>query len=180
MAEIQRVMIVGCAGAGKTTLAKQLGELLDLPAIHLDLHHFDSDWKPFPREQLIAVSSKFARAERWVIDGNLSSTMPERIERADLVVFLDLSTARCVWNIFKRRWKYGNGQHPSGFFVRLRPEFLRWVLTFRKNETPKLRRLLAEYGHDTRIVTVTSHRQTAELVASLEASLRTGSGPAPE
>ena len=37
---MQRVAIIGSCGAGKSTLAKSLGEKLDLPVIHLDAHYW--------------------------------------------------------------------------------------------------------------------------------------------
>ena len=33
---MERVMIIGCGGAGKSTLARKLGEKTGLPVVHLD------------------------------------------------------------------------------------------------------------------------------------------------
>jgi adenylate kinase family enzyme len=34
----KRIAIIGCCGAGKSTLARILGEKLNLPVIHLDAY----------------------------------------------------------------------------------------------------------------------------------------------
>ena len=33
---MRRIMIIGCGGAGKSTLARQLGGITGLPVVHLD------------------------------------------------------------------------------------------------------------------------------------------------
>jgi adenylate kinase family enzyme len=40
----ERVLIIGCAGAGTTTLSKQLSKKLQLPMIHLDKHFWNKSW----------------------------------------------------------------------------------------------------------------------------------------
>src|SRR5262249_60003336 len=42
---MRRVMVVGCAGAGKTTLARSLAARLRLPLIHLDFHFWRAGWQ---------------------------------------------------------------------------------------------------------------------------------------
>ncbi|CAN5686044.1 hypothetical protein BH24CHL4_BH24CHL4_24990 [soil metagenome] len=41
---MQRVTIVGSAGLGKSTLARRLGTLLDLPVAHLDTLYWQPGW----------------------------------------------------------------------------------------------------------------------------------------
>jgi len=33
---MERIVIIGCPGSGKTTLAKELGEKLNITVVHLD------------------------------------------------------------------------------------------------------------------------------------------------
>lgn len=58
-------MIIGCGGAGKSTLAGELGEILALDAYHLDAPFWKHDWvrvsKDEPRCKIIEFLNKRAR-----------------------------------------------------------------------------------------------------------------------
>ena len=41
---MQRVMIIGQPGAGKSTLARQVGDRLGLPVVHIDHIHWQAGW----------------------------------------------------------------------------------------------------------------------------------------
>ncbi len=41
---MRRVMVIGCAGAGKTAFASRLAKQLELPIICLDLHFGRPGW----------------------------------------------------------------------------------------------------------------------------------------
>jgi adenylate kinase family enzyme len=65
-----RVAILGPGGAGKTVLARKLGELLDLPITHLDQLRYGADWNIIPEAEFVAAQRELIVGERWVIDGN--------------------------------------------------------------------------------------------------------------
>ena len=41
---MKKIMIIGCCGSGKTTLAKKLSNKLNLPLIHLDKLNWRDNW----------------------------------------------------------------------------------------------------------------------------------------
>ena len=48
---MERVIIIGCGGAGKSTLARALGEKTGLPVIHLDqIWWGPGNWQHMERE----------------------------------------------------------------------------------------------------------------------------------
>ncbi|UQN05318.1 AAA family ATPase [Deinococcus sp. QL22] len=99
---IQRVLIVGSPGAGKSTLAKKLATRTGLPLIHLDELYWNPGWikvEPAVWQQRLAEA---LAAERWILDGNFSTTLRERALRADLVVFLMPPRLLCLWRAFWR------------------------------------------------------------------------------
>ncbi|HJT03541.1 MAG TPA: hypothetical protein VJ757_07915 [Pseudonocardiaceae bacterium] len=69
------VLVVG-SGAGKTTLARQLGALLDLPVVHLDQHYWRPGWIPTERDAWSARGTSLAGADRWVIDATTPAPCP--------------------------------------------------------------------------------------------------------
>ena len=97
---MRRVAIVGTPGAGKSTLARELGARAGLPVIHLDQHHFLPGWQRRSDEEWARIAEDLLAGERWVMDGAFA--MEEAVERADTIVFLDFSRARGYLRSMKR------------------------------------------------------------------------------
>lgn len=88
-----RIAIIGYTSSGKSSLARDIGRALDLPAHHVDLMHHQpgTQWQPRPTEEYVRLHAEAIRGERWVIDGSYTATMPERLERATSVIWLNMS-----------------------------------------------------------------------------------------
>lgn len=48
---MEKILIIGGNGCGKTTLACQLAERLSLPLVHLDALYWGDNWQPVPEER---------------------------------------------------------------------------------------------------------------------------------
>ncbi|TRW16923.1 P-loop NTPase family protein [Glacieibacterium frigidum] len=99
-----RICILGPSNSGKSTLAAAIGRARGLPAVHLDqLQHLPgTDWVQRPEAEFGALHDAVIAGERWVIDGNYSRLLPQRLERATGIIALDLSTARSLWRYVRR------------------------------------------------------------------------------
>lgn len=87
---MQRIVIVGPSGSGKSTLGKTLSNKLGIPVIHLDSLFFKAGWVEIEKEELVEKVTQFiAVNEKWIIEGNYSSTLPIRLEHCDQAIFLD-------------------------------------------------------------------------------------------
>jgi adenylate kinase family enzyme len=91
-----RVMIVGSAGAGKSTLARALARRTGLPLVHLDALYWQPGWVETPRPRWREVQREALAGERWIADGNYGGTL-ERLALADVVVLLEYSRWICLW-----------------------------------------------------------------------------------
>ena len=102
--DARRVVVIGRAGAGKTTIALRIGDLAGLPVIHLDRLSWGPDWVEVDRGLFDHRQAEAIAGDAWVIDGGYlqSSGWPERLRRADLVVVAEAPLPVCLWRIVRR------------------------------------------------------------------------------
>ena len=152
---MERIVIIGCGGAGKSTLARQLGEKLDIPVVHLDKLFWKPGWVEVPKEEFDELHRQELSKDKWIMDGNFNRTMPERIARCDTVIYLDFSRLACLMGVIKRvLTTYGTVRPDMGEGCpeRIDFEFLKWVWNYNKNKRERNYRLLNEAEHAETIV----------------------------
>ncbi len=100
---MKKVAIFGNTGGGKSTLARQLAEVTNLPLHSLDKVKFRAGGEEVPHEEYLSVHSKLIEQEAWIIDGFgcVPSTW-ERIAAADTLVYLDLPVFLHAYWVTKR------------------------------------------------------------------------------
>ena len=166
---MERVMIIGCGGAGKSTLARQLGEKTGLPVVHLDKLFWTPGWVSLSREEFDKVHREAIVQEKWIIDGNFDRTMPERIRRCDTVVYLDFSRFTCLLGVAKRiLTTYGKVRPDMGEGCpeRFDWEFLQWVWNFNGSKREKNYRLLDQCC-DKEIYILKNRREVKRFLAQI-------------
>ena len=102
----RRICILGPSNSGKSTLAVAIGRARGLPVVHLDrLRHLpDTDWHLREQAAFIALHDRAIAADAWVIDGNYSIGLKQRLARATGVIVLDISAGRSLWRYLRRCW----------------------------------------------------------------------------
>ena len=152
---MERIVIIGCGGAGKSTLARQLGEKLGLPVVHLDKLFWRPGWVQVSQEEFDRLHRQELARDKWIIDGNFNRTMAERVARCDAIIYLDFSRFSCVFGVFKRiLTTYGTVRPDMGEGCpeRFDWEFLQWVWNYNKNKRERNYKLLNEAEHAETIV----------------------------
>ncbi|MBM7693998.1 adenylate kinase family enzyme [Peribacillus deserti] len=145
---MKKIMIIGCGGAGKSTLAKRLAEQLNIPVYHLDAYFWKKGWIATPRAEWTGVIQNIIARDSWIMDGNFGSTMDMRIKEADTVIFLDFPTLQCLYGVISRRIKYHGKTRPDmaeDCPEKLDWEFISWVASYKKQRAPKIRENLAGF-----------------------------------
>jgi adenylate kinase family enzyme len=98
----KRILLLGCPGSGKTTLAKLLGPILNIQLFHLDDYYWKEDGTCPEEDKWLETLCSFAMRESWIIEGNHLSAFEMRIKRADSVILLAPTTRVCLWRVLKR------------------------------------------------------------------------------
>ena len=146
---MQRILVIGSPGAGKSTLAHALARRTGLPLHHLDRMHWLPGWVERDRAEGLDAVRQVLAQDRWIIDGNYGSSLPLRLERADTVVWLDYPTWLCLGRALKRWWQYRGQSRPDmteGCDERLNLEFLLYIAQFRSAWRQRNADALARFG----------------------------------
>ena len=152
---MKRVLIIGCGGAGKSTLARQLGEKTGLPVVHLDKLFWKPGWVESGKEEIDRVILEEIAKPQWIIDGNYNRTLQQRAARCDTIIYLDFSRFACLRGVMKRvLTTYGTVRPDMGEGCpeRFDLEFLKWVWNYNRNKRERNYRLLNEATHAETIV----------------------------
>jgi adenylate kinase family enzyme len=145
---VDRVAIVGSGGAGKSTLARSLGERTGIPVFHLDQVFWHPGWVETPRDEWRQVQLDLLAGDRWIADGNYGGTFDARFERADTVVVLALSRWRCVPRVLRRSiTNRGRSIQAEGCPERVDLAFVRWVWRYGTDSRPRLDAAIARHPH---------------------------------
>jgi adenylate kinase family enzyme len=167
---VRRVLVIGSGGAGKSALARRLGERLGLPVLHLDALYWRAGWVPTPGDEWARRVGELVRRDAWVMDGNYGGTLDARLAACDTVVFLDLPRRVCLWRVVRRALRHRGRTRPDmapGCPERLTPAFLRWVWEYPRRRRPEVLRRLAALRPDQRAVVLRSAAAVERFVADL-------------
>lgn len=150
---MQRVLVIGPCGAGKSTLAKTLGLKLALPVFHMDQLNWRRGWVESSKDEIREKLGFIVASDRWLIDGTYGGTLTERLERADTVVYLDYPIHLCVTRLLKRIWTYRGRSRPDmpeGCPERFDLGFLFYLM--RWNSGPRIRMETKLKGHEHKVI----------------------------
>ena len=101
---MKRIWIVGTTGSGKTTLAKFLGNALNIPVYHRDNISWDNKGVDIPEEKQIEIIQEITGKEKWIFEGCLfsASRLDGRLENGDTIISLHINKYICLFRAWRR------------------------------------------------------------------------------
>ena len=172
--EPMKIAIIGYAGAGKSTLARQLGQLYGCAVLHLDSVHFSAGWQERADTDAKREVAAFMQQSSWIIDGNYSNFyQAQRLAEADKIIFMNFPRRTCLAAALKRNKMYKGHTRPDmadGCLEKIDAEFIRWILIDgrRKKQRRRYADIAAQYQD--KITILKNHRDTAACLQALQSS----------
>lgn len=99
---LRTIAIVGTSGSGKTYFGQRIAKNMSLPFTDLDDLFFLPNWVIREEQDFIEDVKQVVKTDRWVIAGNYSIARSHIWSEADLVVWVDYSFARTLWQLLLR------------------------------------------------------------------------------
>ena len=168
--KMSKVVIIGNAGGGKSTLSKKLARAKCLPVYAVDKHQWKPGWQPVSKTDVRDSLNSLLTNDRWIIDGwGPWDCIVRRFQQSDTIVFVDFPLWVHLWWAAKRQirafflpWTIDK---PKGCSLRsVTVRMFRVILAINKDLTPKLRTLVAQHEKDKDVFHITSRKDLREFV----------------
>lgn len=140
---MNRIIVIGSPGSGKSTFSRRLAEQTGLPLHHLDMIKHRPDRTTISSEEFDKRLKAVLERESWIIDGNYQRTIEIRLQYCDTVFLFDLPLEVCIEGVMARVGK----KRPDMPWVEeeLDDEFRQWIEGFPTQKLPQIYKLLDSY-----------------------------------
>ena len=162
---MQKVIVIGCPGSGKTTFSEKLHDITDLPLYYLDAIWHKPDKTHISRENFDKSISEIFNVSEWIIDGNYNRTIEMRLQECDTVFLFDLPSEVCIQGATDR---LGKGRYDLPWIEKeLTPSFKQSIVEFPFNSLPIIYELIEKYRKGKQVIVFKSREDADEFLKSI-------------
>ena len=172
---MNRIIVVGSSGAGKTTLAKGLSLKLGLPHYELDSFFHQKGWQPLDNDEFKARVNEVTGQPGWIVCGNYFTKLggKEYWSKADTVIWCDYSFplvfSRLLRRTLKRTvtkqelWNENKEGFITNFFTR--ESVLLWMMRVWNEQKRRYETIFKQNKlNDTQLIRLKSPKETARFL----------------
>ena len=154
---MEKVIVIGSPGAGKSTFARKLRDKTGLPLYYLDMLYHNPDKTTVSRDEFDARLTEILESDQWIIDGNYQRTIPLRFEKCDTVFFFDVPLEECLEGATAR---IGTKREDMPWVEEVfDEEFKQYIIDFPKDQLPVICDLIDKYKNDKEIIVFESRAE---------------------
>ena len=162
---MNKAIIIGCPGSGKTTFAEKLQKCTDLPLYYLDAIWHKPDKTHIPREEFDQRIAEIFETPKWIIDGNYKRTIEMRMKQCDTVFLFDLPVEMCLQGVTDR---VGKERYDLPWLeTQVDPEFRQFIEDFPKDTLPYIYELIKKYKDEKSVIIFKSREEADEFIEKL-------------
>lgn len=174
---MRRIVIMGSTGAGKTTVGKELFDILDIPFIELDSLFWLENWLSSPKDAFVKQVTMYANTDTWIMDGNYESVRKIIWSRADTLVWLDypfhIILARLVKRIINRATTkevlWGTNTDNGWVHLKLwsKDSLINWLFQTYWKRKKQMPIMIDNDGKHLNVIRITSQIELDEFILSI-------------
>ena len=162
---MEKVIIIGSPGAGKSTFSRKLRDKTGLPLYYLDMIYHKPDRTTVSREEFDQRLEQLLRKDCWIMDGNYQRTLEVRLQACDTVFLLDYPLQVCLSGAEAR---VGQVREEMPWTENeFDPEFKQWILDFPHKALPRIYELLKKYQETKKIIIFKSRQEAEDYLSTL-------------
>lgn len=162
---MDKVIIIGCPGSGKTTFAEKLNKCTGLPLYYLDAIWHKPDKTHISREDFDERILEIFKKDKWIIDGNYKRTIEMRLKECDTVFLFDLPTEVCLQGATER---IGKGRYDLPWIeTELDPEFKQFIEEFSEKTLPHIYELIDRYKTEKQVIIFKSREEADKFISKI-------------
>ena len=163
---MNKVIVIGCPGSGKTTFAEKLNKCTELPLYYLDTIWHKPDKTHISREEFDEKITEIFKTDKWIIDGNYKRTIEMRLKECDTVFLFDLPTDVCIQGATER---IGKGRYDMPWIeTEFDPEFRKFIEEFPIDTLPYIYELIERYKDSKQIIIFKSRQEADAFIERYE------------
>ena len=163
---LNKILIVGDAGRGKSTLASKISTKLGIPKYSTDDFYYEVKFtKVRDRPESIAKISEVFKKEKWIVEGTTEYLLEPGLHSADIIIHLKYKNIPTQWAIiFKRYFQRDNDTILGSLRLMRHVLYKKYGLGYRKGKrTPSM--LIEPRKHE--VVTLSSFKEINDFLNSL-------------